>query len=289
MPTQLEQLRYVRLSTRDLPGASQFATQILGLQQVGAGRDHAYFRSDSRDFTLCYFKGEVADQAFSIDVRTSEELGVLADTLLEAGYTPRRGSEDEAALRKVKTFIAFQDNTGNAIEIVWRPLMTGWRYFPSRDAGVCALQSLMLRTTNPEKDEALWTRFLGARVTDRIGDGVYLTWDDTHHRIALLPSDKKGVLSIEYEVEGINQIMQANYFLRDAQLRIVHGPGREPASGRLFVTFEGHDGVLFSYVSGTSATAADRHLPRQFPHEPQSFCSWGSVADVVELGGERRI
>jgi len=51
----------------------------------------------------------------------------------------------------------FEDHSGNRIELVVRPLNSGWRYFPSRDAGVKGLSGVLLRTKDSDGDEALWT------------------------------------------------------------------------------------------------------------------------------------
>src|SRR4051812_40073355 len=141
MTITLEQPRYVRLGTRNLRDAQRFATEILGLQPIGEANKRAYFRSDFRDFTLLFFEGDPAEQSFALDVRTAEDLDAAERSLNAAGFVSRRGSEAECEERKVKSFLTFKDASGNAIEIVWRPMMTGWRYFPSRDTGITGLQN----------------------------------------------------------------------------------------------------------------------------------------------------
>ena len=284
MTIRLEQLRYVRLGTRNLREAARFATEILGLQPIGAANGSACFRSDFRDFTLLFVDGDPAEQSVALDVRRVEELEAAEQELKEAGFAARRGSEAECEERKVKAFVAFADASGNTIEIVWRPMMTGWRYFPSRDTGITGLQNVALRSTHPTADERLWTKLFNGQVSDWIGDAAYIRLDPLHHRVALHPSDRAGLLSVTYAVEGINQIMQGYYHLRDSQIRIVHGPGRNPASGQIFLTFEGPDGVLFSFGTEMNSVTEDQ-APRQFAHAPRSFCSWGTECPLPEFGG----
>ena len=57
--------------------------------------------------------------------------------------------------------------------------------------------------------------------------------------------------------------MQSNYFVQERQIKIVHGPGREPASGQIFLRFEGPEGYVFSYSHGLNDIEPD-HRPRQF-------------------------
>lgn len=285
----IEQLRYVRLGTRDLGGAVDFAQRILGLQLVEKTDAQASFRSDSRDHTLVYVLGDPAEQAVGFEVRSLRVLDEAIELLAEKGYAVVRGTEAEAALRKVKSFVAFRDASGNRIELVVRPLQSGWRYFASRDAGITGLEAVALRGTANGADEALWTTLLGGRVGDWVGDAAYIRIDDAHHRIAIHPSDRAGVLAVEYGVESVDQLMQNSYFLQSAQIRIVHGPGRRPTSNQLFLTFTGPDGVLFSYVAeGARIPDDSKHRPRQFPCNARSFCAWGSESDVPEFSARGR-
>ena len=75
-----------------------------------------------------------------------------------------------------------------------------------------------------------WAR----KVTDRVGEITYLGIDQKHHRVVLYPSDKAGLVYVSYGVESMDAIMQSNYFVQERQIKIVHGPGREPASGQIF-------------------------------------------------------
>jgi len=286
MTITLEQPRYVRLGTRNLREATRFATEVLGLQHLGTSAGRAYFRSDFRDHTLCFVEGDPAQQSFALDVRTAQALEDAERELAAAGFRVRRGTQAECEERKVKAFIALEDASRNTIELVWRPLMTGWRYFPSRDTGITGFQGVALRTTDPAADERLWTKLFNGRVSDWAGDAAYIRLDALHHRVALHPSDRPGVLTVTFAVESINQVMQAYYHLRDSQVRIVHGPGRQPTSGQIFLTFEGPDGMLFCFVTGIdSVESEEKHRPRQFPHAPLSFCSWGTECALPEFGG----
>lgn len=279
----IEQLRYVRLGTADLVAATDFAKRILGLELVEATDDQAIFRSDFRDHTLAFFKDATRVQCLGLEVRDPETLDRAADALTAQGYDITPGTPDAAAKRKVKSFLAFRDESGVVIELVVRPLHSGWRYFPSRDAGVTGLEAVALRSPAIAKSEALWTKVLGGLVSDWIGDAIYLRFDAAHHRVALHPSTSGGILAVEFGVESVDQLMQASYFLENQQVRIVHGPGRRPASGQMFLTFAGPDDVLFSYVAEGQQIKDGAHRPRQFPRRAQSFCGWGSRSDVPEF------
>ena len=285
----IEQLRYVRLGTRDLAAATHFAQRILGLELVEQDDAQAAFRSDFRDHTLVFIKNSRPAQTIGFEVRDAEALERAADTLVQNGYDITRGSPEAAARRKVKTFLSFNDASGVTIDLVVRPLHSGWRYFPSRDAGITGLEAVALRSTSVAKGEALWTRVLSGKVSDWIGDAAYIRFDNAHHRLALHPSSSSGVLAVEFGVESVDQLMQSSYFLLDQQVRIAHGPGHRPASGQMFLSFTGPDGILFSYVAEGRTIEESTHRPRQFPRRAQSFCAWGSRTDVPEFNADNNV
>jgi 2,3-dihydroxy-p-cumate/2,3-dihydroxybenzoate 3,4-dioxygenase len=279
----IEQLRYVRLGTRDLAAAADFAQRILGLQLIDKSDEQAFFRSDDRDHTLVYVLGEPAEQAVGFELRDPATLERAATRLEQRGFKVTRGNADEVMRRKVRAFIAFTDASGNRIELVVRPMHSGWRYFPSRDAGMKGLQAVALRS-KAAADEALWTEVFNGEARDWVGDAAYIGFDALHHRLALHPSRKSGVLAVEFAVEDVDLLMQNMYFLRSAQVKIVDGPGRRPTSGQLFLTFAGPDEVLFSFVTeGDNVAAGSGRRPRQFPRIRNSFCNWGSESEVPEF------
>ena len=280
---ELEQLRYVRLVADNLAGAADFAQRVLGLEPIDRNPELASFRSDFRDYTLAFASGGRAVQTVGLEVRYPRDLDAALEGLRGLGLSAGRGSAEDCALRKVKDMAWFVDFSGNRIELVVRPLNSGWRYFPSRDAGVKGLADVILRSTDVEKDLSIWTGVLSARVSDWAGEAAYLRFDGAHHRIALFPAARPGILAVEYAVEDLNLLMRNSYALRDLQVPVVHGPGRRPASEQLFLTFTGPGDVLFSFVAEGLAVDAERHRPRQFPAGPSGLCGWGSECKIAEF------
>ena len=177
-----------------------------------------------------------------------------------------------------------EDASGNRIDLVVRPTRSGRRYFPARDAGIVEFHGVGLRTTDHARDLAFW-RALGAEVSDWVGDIAYLRIDGLHHRIALYPSKRNGILYAAFEVEALDQIMQNSYFMQESQIRIVQGPGREPASRQMFLHVEGPgrpDLLLCEWHGEARWKAA---AGAAVPLTATSLCDWGSESkDVPELG-----
>jgi 2,3-dihydroxy-p-cumate/2,3-dihydroxybenzoate 3,4-dioxygenase len=275
------QLCYVRLSVAQPQAAATFATEVLGLQHVPNKLEPFLFRSDERYHTLCLAAGSQRS-SIGIEISGEPKLDGAAEALTAGGFSVREATTDECAQRFVRRALIVEDATGNEIDLVLRPAQSGRRYFPSRDAGVTGLQSVGLRSRAIKDDLKLWT-VLGAKVTDRVGEVTYLGIDQKHHRVVLYPSDKAGLVYVSYSVESMDAVMQNNYFVQERQVKIVHGPGREPTSGQIFLRFAGPEGYVFSYGYGLK-DIEPHHRPRQFTPEASSLCEWGSeCADIAEL------
>jgi 2,3-dihydroxy-p-cumate/2,3-dihydroxybenzoate 3,4-dioxygenase len=274
---KLKNLVYIRLGTADLATTTQFATKILGLEAAKQGPKALYLRSNQRAYTLHYTEGNPADQTIGMEVESGDDLTAAAAALDALNIPVHRGTAAEAAERGVHEFIAFTDLTGNRIELVVRPELSGRRYFPSRDAGITGFNHIGLCTTNAVRDEQFWTHVFNIRVSDRIADIPLMRITTMHHELALVPSPGPGVQHINHQVETTDDIMRNYYFLKEQGVPIVFGPGRHPTSGARFVYFKGPDGMVFEYSCGVDHIADEaNHQPRQFALEPSSFCMWGA-------------
>jgi 2,3-dihydroxy-p-cumate/2,3-dihydroxybenzoate 3,4-dioxygenase len=271
-------LCYVRLAVQQPLPAAAFAADILGLQPV-PGKHALLFRSDHRYHTLS-LATNTTTSSIGIEVIDEAALDHAEQELTRGGFSARRATDDDCGQRFVRSALIARDASGNEIDLVLRPAQSGRRYFPSRDAGVTGLQGIGLRCPALKDDLRFWTLILGMQVSDWVGDIAYLRFDRKHHRIALYPAERPGILYVNYGVESLDAIMQSNYFVQERQIRILHGPGREPASGQIFLRFEGPEGHVFSYTHGLNDIEPNHH-PRQFSAHPSSLCEWGSECDGV--------
>jgi 2,3-dihydroxy-p-cumate/2,3-dihydroxybenzoate 3,4-dioxygenase len=281
---QYRDLRYLRVTVEDLDAATAFAAGTFGLQSADRDDDCAHFRSDARNYALCYTTAQDGN-AVALTVARAEDLDTTEGRL--AAYAPRRLTSQEAQRRQVKSGVCVSAPNGVLVEIVWRPLTSGWRYHGSRDAGITGFQAVQLACTDIGANEAFWTEGIGAHVSDWAGDAVFLRIDDAHHRVALYRSSRDGILGATWAVETINNVMQNWYFLQARQQPIIHGPGRQPTSGAVFVTTRGPGGIHYSYAADVEhgPQIASRG-PRQFADNALSHCAWGSHSIAPEFRGD---
>ena len=281
---KLQNVCYVRLGTRDLEGATQFAAGILGLEVSERGRDARHFKSDQREHTLCYFDGDPKLQIAGFEVADKEDLDQAAAELEKLGHPVHVGTREEADTRMVREFIGFSDPSGNRIELAWRPAVSGTRYHGTRDAGITGFSHIGMCTTDAPRDEAFWTRVCNARVSDRIGDAPLLRIDEVHHSIALFPTNRPGIQHINHQVESGDDVMRSVHFLRERGVKITFGPGRHPSSSAKFLYFEGPDGMTFEYSSGVRSIADELlYRERQLRADPKGLCQWGAKPDIREF------
>lgn len=277
---------YVRLAVSEPNASARFVSDIFGLQRVAVQDGEIAFRSDDRFRTVSLGNNYADGASVGIEVWDDQALEEIGRRLRELGFSVKEATASECRRRYVQSALLTEDASGNRIDLVVRPTQSGRRYFPTRDAGIVAFHGVGLRSTDSTRDLAFW-RALGAEVSDWVGDIAYLRIDGLHHRVALYPSKRNGLLYAAFEVEALDQIMQNSYFMQESQIRIVQGPGREATSRQIFLHVEGPDGLIFSYVNGMAELGEKPRLARQFPLAPGSLCDWGSESkDVPELSAQ---
>jgi len=279
-PSLINSVCYVRLAVNEPSASARFMSDIFGLQRVADQDGEIAFRSDDRFRTV-----SLGPDSASVGIEAWDDAALeeIEQRLRENGFAVKQASAGDCRRRYVQSALLTEDASGNRIDLVVRPTRSGRRYFPPRDAGIVAFHGVGLRTTEHARDLAFW-RALGAEVSDWVGDIAYLRIDGLHHRVALYPSQRNGLLYAAFEVEALDQIMQNSYFMQESQIKIIQGPGRETASRQMFLHIEGPDGLIFSYVNGMAELDGKPRLARQFPLVASSLCDWGSEGkDVPEL------
>lgn len=277
-------LRYVLLPTTDLAAADAFAGQVLGLMLESRTQRAVYFRSDARIHSLCFALDAVP--SVGLTVGSPADLENAMQRLQRDGFQPVELSDEDAALRHAKAGISVAAPNGVRVDLLWRPLTSGWPFHGQRQTGITGLQSVQLASTQIDADEVFWTNTMGGQVSDWAGHAAFISLDGAHHRIALYPSARNGVLGVTFGVNDLDDVMRNWYFLQKREVPVAHGPGKQPTSGATFVSMQGPGGVLYSYATEMDAPLASG--PRQFPDAALSHCAWGSHSTMAEFAGRAK-
>jgi len=85
---------------------------------------------------------------------------------------------------------------------------------------------------------------------------------------------------VNFMVTEIDDIGRALHRFRAQGAPIVHGPGKHPTSGSVFLYFLDPDGITLEYSFGMEEfLETGAREPRTLPAAPESIDSWGAVRD----------
>jgi len=273
-------LAYARIPVRSPEAHARFAVDVLGLER--SDEEEFAFRSDDRRRSIM-FTDEAAPLAIGIALADEVTLERRVELLLSRQISVTELDGEACRRRGVRRAFATTDPAGHAIELVARVELSAQRFYPLRDSGLAGFSTIGLRSRDIDADVRFWCDTIGAEVADRVGDITYLRMDAAHHRVALYPSDRAGLVYASFAVKSHDDLMRNAYLLEEWQVRIVHGPGLETASNRMFVRFQGPDGAVFAFEFNGNEERGDRR-PRQFALDRYALCAWGSPCrDVREL------
>lgn len=281
MALSLRELRYVRRNVADLDAEVRFAAELFGLMCEEKSDTEAMLRADSRFYSLCLSTELPPAIGFRVD--TEADLEDYADALQAAGHDVTRIEGDAAERRIIKRGIAIMAPNGVQLEIVWRHMESGQPYHGPRHTGLNGFSAVQIVSSGMAADAEFWGSVPGLEVSDYAGDAQFLSLGGAHHQVALYPSQRDGLLGAVWQVESVDNVMRHWHFLRDRQVPIAHGPGRQPTSKAVFVSVQAPGNFLMSYA--TEMEAAPEQGPRQFRDEAKSHCEWGSPSELAEFGG----
>ena len=284
MTAPFRDLRYLRLPVPSLDAAAEYGSDVLGLKLEDRTDAALYFRSDARNHALCYVDGAGEPVAsVAVTVATRPELDAAKERLEAAGFAADWLDAESCAARQIKAGVTAAAPNGVMVDIVWRPMTSGWPFHGPRPTGIVGLQAVQMACTDIAANERFWTEGIGGTVSDWAGQAAFINIDGAHHRVALYPSARDGVLGISFGVETTDHVMRNWYFMQGRQLPVVHGPGRQPTSGAKFVSTRGVGDIVYTYA--TPMDAPEANGPRQFPDEALSHCAWGSPSTMPEFNG----
>lgn len=283
MTLAFRELRYVRCKVDDIATTADFAEQMFGMMCEGRTETGALFRADKRFYSL--WIATDMPSAIGFSVGRAADLDEYAKVFEGAGHDVTWLEGDDASRRIIKRGISVPTPNGVRLEIVWRHMESGQPFHGGRHTGLNGFSAVQLACADIDANTAFWENVPGLDVSDYAGKAQFMTIGGSHHQIALYPSDEDGVLGATWQVETLDNVMRHWHYMRDRQVPIAHGPGRQPTSDAVFLSLRTPAGFLMSYA--TEMSAPPELGPRQFRDEARSHCQWGSPTEMPEFKGER--
>jgi catechol 2,3-dioxygenase-like lactoylglutathione lyase family enzyme len=133
-------------------------------------------------------------------------------------------------------------------------------------------------TANAERFIAWYADKLGFKITDRIGtEGCWLHVNADHHVLAVLEKGYSHIHHVAFELVDWGEFRVALDHLAQNKRPIVWGPGRHGMARNLFSYFRMPEEDLFVELFADLEQLAEDHEPRQYPDDPHSSNTWGTL------------
>jgi len=228
----IRSLGYLRFSSADVGAWREFGVKVLGMVE-GRGPEEGvlYLRMDDFPARLVIVPGD-EDRLLATgwEVASADDLTAVARRLEEAGYSPKEGTAEDRASRRVARLLHVTDPSGNDLEIFSgaslddRPFFGGYGTdFVTGDMG---LGHVVLPDTSADGAAfRFYTEVLGFRLRDSMrlapelfgkpaGDPLFMRFLGCcarHHSLALAPFDAgpSGVVHLMTEVSSLDAVGRA--------------------------------------------------------------------------------
>jgi 2,3-dihydroxy-p-cumate/2,3-dihydroxybenzoate 3,4-dioxygenase len=287
----LTDIAYVRSGVADMDAAARFATEIVGLElaaptEIGV----AHLRADHRHHCLALVQGRSGVISSGFTVADSNALAAAETELERAGVAVHRGAAEEARSRRVREFIAFDDPSGNRIELVSQQETIARPVEFTRSAGITEFGHLCLDAPDVHEAYRFWNTRFNVRVSDWIGDAACLMRiDPVHHKLAVFRGDEPGLCHMNFQVASIDDLFRNWHFLLEHDVEIEMGPGRHPQSTAIFLYFQGPENFTYEYSFGVRRIDDEAAwTPRTFdPDEIGSIDMW--LGPVQRVSTQRQL
>ena len=278
-------LGYVEFNVTDLARSRAFYENIVGLDFVGEGEGGAVLlRCDGEHHNIVLHRAaapgvkrigwmlEDARQFEVLHARLSEHK--IAYTELGAAECGRR------QLGRVTRMV--EPRSGATFEF-YVPAEERPYAFARRLAKIQRIGHAVIKTAHYRDVTAFMRDVLNFAESDSIGEGITFFRcfpNPYHHGFGVGNGQQNGWHHINFMVSEIDDIGRAINRLKAADVPIVYGPGRHPASGSVFLYWLDPDGMTVEYSYGMEEFPEfTARAPRNLPQAPEFLDSWGGRPD----------
>lgn len=285
MSGRYEKLGYVALNVTDVSRARRFYEAELGLEYVGEGESgEAFFRCSTDHHNVILYPATTPGlKRIGWEMENADELAKLVETLRAAGHSVTEVASDERrALHQGPSYRYVEAATGATFEF-YSLMYQFSTEFRSTTAKIQRLGHIVLKTPRAAEAVEFLTKFLNFRISDAIGErAIFLRCfpNPFHHALAIIEAKDTSLHHVNFMVTEIDDIGRGMVRFKNRQVPVVHGPGRHPPSGSIFLYFLDPDGLTIEYSFGMEEfpeSGARKHRVLEFSRE--SFDYWGCDID----------
>ena len=224
----IRSLAYMRIGATDMGAWREYGLKVLGMSEgKGVDPDSLYLRMDDFPARLVIVPNE-ADRLLVSGWETANaaELQDIRDRLSAAGVPFKEGTSEQLKDRRVVELIAFEDTSGNSLEVFHGVALEHRRivspYGHKFVTGEQGLGHVVLTTDDDDASLRFYRDVLGFKLRDSMrlppqmvgrpadGDPAWLRFlgcNPRHHSLAFLPfPNPTGIVHLMLEVENSDDV-----------------------------------------------------------------------------------
>lgn len=291
---EIAALAYIGIRSTKLEDWGEFASGLLGMQQVDQGGAMRSFRMDDRKQRLLVDGREEAMEFFGWEVVYRSDLDTLAARLEAAGHRVTWGDRSLAAARMVSALIVFEDPSGYRIEVCWKPEVTNDPFVPGRPiagfkTGPLGMGHAVLHTDRIDQMLPFYRDILRFGVTD-FGLTPYQLYffhvNGRHHSFALVGSGQPGMHHFMVELLSLDDVGQGYDLAGLEENRLAFTLGRH--TNDWMTSFYSHSPSNFFVEYGWGAREVDPATWESYEtFDGPSF--WGHERLYMDEAGAKRL
>ncbi|MBV1903036.1 MAG: VOC family protein [Marinosulfonomonas sp.] len=278
-------LGYVALNVSDAEHTAEFYREHVGLTRSGTGDDGEQFLRCSTDHhnIVLYKSDSPGVKRIGWEMENEDELDNAIAALSDAGLTLNQVPRDECkALHQGRSVRFTEPHSGATFELYSAINQLRGAPFVPTVAKIQRIGHIVVKTPNHEAAVDYYMNTLNFRMSDIISDKVAFLrcFPNPYHHTMGLGNGPRGMHHINFMVSEIDDIGKAIHRLKKAQVAIVHGPGRHPPSGSIFLYFLDPDGMTIEYSFGMEEFPEQKARKAEYLEaRSDSFDYWGAVPD----------
>lgn len=280
-----QKLGYVELNVGNLARSRAFYETLVGLEFVGEGaHGEVLLRCDSDHHNIVLHAAPRPGlKRVGWMLESEAQFERLHERLAEHGVAYHEVTAEECRLRHLGRVTRMVEPKSGVTFEFYRPAETRPYAFSPSVARIQRIGHAVIRTAHYHAVRSFLIDVLNFAESDAIGEAISFFRcfpNPYHHGFGVANAAENGWHHVNFMVTEIDDIGRALHRLKAADVPIVYGPGRHPASGSAFLYWLDPDGMTVEYSFGMEQFP--EHSPRaarQLPPGPEFFDSWGSRSD----------
>jgi catechol 2,3-dioxygenase-like lactoylglutathione lyase family enzyme len=286
-----EGLGYVAMNTTDMEDSIKFWTTGCQLEISDRNETTTWLRGGMSHHWIVLHQAEERGLArVGLEVANPDVLNAMADRLEAGGIEVERG--DGLDSDYVLHYARFNDTSGNPLELYCDMVTMPSPPVPI-NVEIMTIQHCVLGQSDTKAAHEFYTKYIGLRVSDWIGEGLFFGHfkDGWHHGLGIgaMGPQKQGLNHICFQPPGLDDVMRARARAMKMGYPITMDILRHAPSTSIGFYFAGPDTVAeFSY-GARHFTEDNPPVPRRLPLRETTMDMWQDGVEADEISMAERL